>query len=65
MMGGWFLASAIGNKLSGVAGELYYETGHVTFFAVNAACLGAAALLIALMVPWLRRQLGEDRKPAA
>ncbi len=65
LMGGWFLASAIGNKLSGVAGELYYTTDHVTFFIGNAAAVGGAALIIALMVPWLRRQFGEDRKPVA
>jgi POT family proton-dependent oligopeptide transporter len=61
LMGGWFLASAIGNKLSGVAGELYYTTDHVTFFIGNAAAVGGAALIITLMVPWLRRQFGEDR----
>jgi POT family proton-dependent oligopeptide transporter len=55
MMGGWFLSTSIGNKLSGVLAGLWdgYESKEY-FFLVN--CVGAliAALAIFAMVKWLR-----------
>jgi POT family proton-dependent oligopeptide transporter len=59
MMGGWFLSTAIGNKLSGVFGEVYHEWDHTFFFWVNAAAGGAAALAIFALLPWLRRQMAD------
>jgi POT family proton-dependent oligopeptide transporter len=56
MMGGWFLSTAIGNKFAGVFGEVYHEWDHVTFFIVTMSCMLAAALLLYMLLPWLRRQ---------
>jgi POT family proton-dependent oligopeptide transporter len=56
MMGGWFLATSIGNKLSGVLSSLWdgYED-KANFFYVNALLLGAASLLMFLMLRWLNQ----------
>jgi POT family proton-dependent oligopeptide transporter len=47
MMGGWFLATSIGNKLSGVLSSMWdgYEQ-KANFFYVNFVLLGLAALLL-------------------
>jgi len=66
MMGGWFLSTAIGNKLSGILGEVYHKWSHVEFFVVNAIAVGVAALVVLLLLPWLNQQMVEDRAlPAA
>ena len=56
MMGGWFLATSIGNKLSGVLSSLWdtYEdkTG---FFWVNFILLAVAAVIIISMLKWLNK----------
>ncbi len=54
MMGGWFLATSIGNKLSGVLSSLWdgYEN-KANFFLVNFVLLGIAALLMFAMLKWL------------
>lgn len=56
MMGGWFLATSIGNKLSGVLSSFWdgYED-KANFFYVNFILLGAAALLMFAMLKWLNR----------
>lgn len=56
MMGGWFLSTSIGNKLSGILATLWdgYEN-KANFFLVNFALLGAAFLMILLMLKWLNR----------
>ncbi len=56
MMGGWFLATSIGNKLSGVLSSLWdgYED-KANFFWVNFLLLGAAALLMFAMLKWLNK----------
>jgi POT family proton-dependent oligopeptide transporter len=66
MMGGWFLSTAIGNKLSGVFGEIYHEWDHTNFFLMNAICAAVAGVAIFAMLPWLRRNLTEtpESKPA-
>jgi len=64
MMGGWFLSTSIGNKLSGLFGEVYHTWDHSFFFIVNAACAGLAGVAIFVLLPWLRRQLVEDPAPA-
>lgn len=55
LMGGWFLATAIGNKLSGVLSSLWDNYDHkANFFWVNfTACL-IASLIIFAMIKWLR-----------
>ncbi len=57
MMGGWFMSTAIGNKLSGVFGEAYHEWDHTTLFAVNTGFAVLAAGAIFALLPWLRRQM--------
>lgn len=56
MMGGWFLATSIGNKLSGVLSSLWdgYEN-KVNFFYVNFVLLLAAGLLMFAMMRWLNK----------
>ena len=57
LMGGWFLSTAIGNKLSGVFGEVYHRWDHSTFFLVNTGFAVLAAGVIFAILPWLRRQM--------
>jgi proton-dependent oligopeptide transporter, POT family len=52
MMGGWFVATAIGNKLT-MIGVYWEEWRHSTFFAV----LGAMALVMAVVLAVLIRPL--------
>jgi POT family proton-dependent oligopeptide transporter len=56
MMGGWFLATSIGNKLSGVLSSLWdgYEN-KANFFYVNFILLTAASLLMFMMIKWLNK----------
>ena len=63
MMGGWFLSTAIGNKLAGMVGELWEQVESLkTIFWINALCAFAAALMIAVMVPWIKRVMAEHEK---
>jgi POT family proton-dependent oligopeptide transporter len=56
MMGGWFLATSIGNKLSGVLSSFWDKYEHKSgFFLVNFVLLGIAALIIILMLRWLNK----------
>ncbi|MBN2571779.1 MAG: peptide MFS transporter [Ignavibacteriales bacterium] len=60
MMGGWFLATSIGNKLSGVISGLWdLVDNKVYFFLIN--CIGAlfGALLILVLLKWLNRVVRE------
>jgi POT family proton-dependent oligopeptide transporter len=73
MMGGWFLSTSIGNKMSGVFGEVYHSWDHTVFFLVNTGTAVLASAAIFVLLPWLRRQMAEstlpgavaDKKPAA
>ncbi|HRI08016.1 MAG TPA: peptide MFS transporter [Nannocystaceae bacterium] len=64
MMGGWFLSTSIGNKLSGLLAGLWgtYEN-KATFFLINFAACVVAAGAIFLMLPRLKavmkQHLGE------
>src|SRR5262249_619628 len=55
MMGGWFLSTSIGGKLSGVLASMWngYDAQPHFFFANMGRGLVAAVALF-LMVPWLR-----------
>lgn len=56
MMGGWFLSTSIGNKLSGVLSSMwdkFYDKDH--YFLMNFGLLFAAFLLILLFLRWLNR----------
>lgn len=56
MMGGWFLATSIGNKLSGILATLWDTYDHkANYFLVNFLLLGGAAAIIFLMLRWLNR----------
>lgn len=56
MMGGWFLATSIGNKLSGVLAGLWdtYEDKK-DFFLVNMGLLLGATLVMFLLLRWLKK----------
>ena len=60
MMGGWFLATAIGNKLAGVLSgmwDLFEKKSN--FFLTNALLTAGAFLIIWLLLPWLKRVYNE------
>jgi POT family proton-dependent oligopeptide transporter len=60
MMGGWFLSTAIGGKLSGTLASMwdtYEDKTH--FFYVNMALTLVAGIALLFMVPWLRRVVKE------
>lgn len=58
LMGGWFLSTSIGNKLSGVLASMWdrYEQ-KAGFFVVNCILVLAATILMALMIRRLSRVL--------
>jgi POT family proton-dependent oligopeptide transporter len=60
MMGGWFLATSIGNKMSGVLSSLWdtYDFKGV-FFAVNFSGAMFASIAIFAMLKWLKRVVSE------
>ena len=61
IMGIWFLAAALGNKLAGVlAGEFTATDGHAlaSFFLQQAAWVGVAALALFACLPWVRKLMG-------
>lgn len=56
MMGGWFLSTSIGNKLSGVLASMwdkYEDKGN--FFMVNLALLIIAFIFMLLILKWLNK----------
>ncbi len=60
MMGGWFLSTSIGNKLSGVLASLWDGYEHkANFFLVNFVLALITSMIILLMVKWLNRILKE------
>jgi POT family proton-dependent oligopeptide transporter len=60
MMGGWFLSTSLGNKLSGILATLWdgYEN-KANFFLVNMVLLGIAAIMTLFMLKWLNKILKE------
>jgi POT family proton-dependent oligopeptide transporter len=64
VMGIWFLAAALGNKLAGVlAGDFKSENpGELaTFFWHQALAVGACTLVLFALVPWVKRLMGGVR----
>lgn len=60
MMGGWFLATSIGNKLSGVLATLWDTYDHKAgFFWVNFVLLIFSALMAFAMLRWLNKIMKE------
>ncbi len=60
MMGGWFVSTAIGNKLSGVLATMWdtYEN-KANYFWVNFVLLMFATLLMLSMLKWLNKVMKE------
>lgn len=60
MMGGWFLSTSIGNKLSGILATLWdgYDN-KANFFLVNFILLGFAAIIMFLLLKWLNKIVKE------
>jgi proton-dependent oligopeptide transporter, POT family len=60
MMGGWFLSTSIGNKLSGVLASMWDQYEHKSnFFLVNMVLALITSVIIFMMVKWLNRILKE------
>ncbi len=60
MMGGWFLSTSIGNKLSGVLATLWDNYDHkANFFWLNFGLLMVAAVMCFAMLRWLNRVMKE------
>lgn len=60
MMGGFFLSTSIGNKMSGVLAGLWYGyENKANFFLVNCGLLLAAALIAFSILRWLNRVMAE------
>jgi POT family proton-dependent oligopeptide transporter len=56
MMGGWFLSTSLGNKLSGILATMWDNYDHKSwFFLVNFCLLGAAAFATFLMLKPLKK----------
>lgn len=60
MMGGWFLSTSIGNKLSGILASKWDEyDDKINYFWLNFILLGGAALFLFLLLKWLNRVMQE------
>ena len=60
MMGGWFVSTSIGNKLSGVLATLWDNYDHkANFFWLNFGLLMVAAVMCFAMLRWLNRVMKE------
>ena len=64
VMGIWFLAAALGNKLAGVlAGEFKSDNADqlATFFWHQALWVGGATVVLLALVPWVKKLMGGVR----
>lgn len=60
MMGGWFLSTAIGNKLSGMLSGLWERFDNkANFFLVNFALCMVATFMLLVLLKWLRKVMAE------
>jgi POT family proton-dependent oligopeptide transporter len=56
MMGGWFLSTSIGNKMSGILASMWDSYSDKTyFFLTNCAFLLVSAIVIFCLLRWLNR----------
>ncbi len=53
MMGGWFVASGIGGKMSGLIGGYWDSMSHSNFFFLIAAILSVVSVVLLLQLRWL------------
>ncbi len=61
VMGIWFLAAALGNKLAGVLAGEFKSTNAgelATFFWHQALAVGVCTLVLFALVPWVRKLMG-------
>jgi proton-dependent oligopeptide transporter, POT family len=61
MMGGWFLSTSFGMKLSGIFGEAYNAMDHRQFWIILIVCNVVCAGVVFLLLPWLNRQMAGTR----
>lgn len=60
MMGGWFLSTSIGNKLSGILASKWDEYDNkASYFWLNFILLGAAAVFLFVLLKWLNKVMKE------
>ena len=60
MMGGWFLSTSIGNKLSGILASKWDQYEDKTdYFWLNFILLGGAAIFLFVLLKWLNRVMKE------
>lgn len=60
MMGGWFLSTSIGNKLSGVLASKWDEyDDKASYFWLNFILLFSAAIFLFILLKWLNRVMRE------
>jgi proton-dependent oligopeptide transporter, POT family len=60
MMGGWFLSTSIGNKLSGILASKWDEYDNkANYFCLNFILLFAAALFLFAILRWLNKVMKE------
>jgi proton-dependent oligopeptide transporter, POT family len=60
MMGGWFVSTSIGNKLSGILASKWDEYDNkANYFWLNFILLFAAAVFLFVMLKWLNRVMKE------
>ncbi len=59
MMGGWFLATSVGNKLAGVLAGVWERVPIIGIFSLNLVAAVLAAIAIAAMTPRIRRIMAE------
>lgn len=57
MMGGWFVATSLGNKLAGVMGEWWDLMSHIKFFIIMLGGAVFAAGIVFWFLPWLREAM--------
>ncbi len=61
VMGIWFLAAALGNKLAGLLASGFDEDDVASlpdFFLTQALWVGAATLILLVLVPWVKKLMG-------
>ncbi len=60
MMGGWFVSTSMGNKLSGILASKWDEyDDKASYFTLNFILLFAAAIFLFLILKWLNRVMKE------
>ena len=60
MMGGWFVAVALGNKLSGVLSGLWGAFDNkIYFFLINFGGAMLGAILMFILLKWLKQVVKE------